>query len=367
MNFSKNSLNTYLKQALDLIFKLTKDNGFWDEQENKIIRALNYEVTKEDQIVWSPDNSIEWRYAPFALMGVMQWRDSNISNNIYDQKIKSELNYFVEKIQNEQVPSQMPSYGIGPLILSFSLAYKMFHNELYKDVAQNLYDYSIKKNDFNNSEDSLLLYGWCFLYEIKKDDNLRNDINRVLEDVIKKQNKKGLFIFENPTTRKHQNQMYTLLGVGKAIKVLNRREYLVNIERTLNYTIKHRMLKNGAFIWEDLPLLKRLKSKLICKIKNVTPYWELLFECHQTFFGNAVFQYYKAGGKKDYNKHIRLAIDWIFGNNILHKNLVEISSIGIPMRMISIKGNLDIEEQKFKGAYEVGSWITALTNWMTFF
>lgn len=352
----------YLNQTLNTLFRPTEDNGFWDEQENKIIRALNYEFTKEDKIVWSPDNSIKWRYAPFALMGIMQWRVSDTSTDTHDSKIKVELNYFIEKLEDKQTLSKIPSYGIGPLILSFSLAYKVFQDERYKETAWSLYEYAIKKFGFSNSEDSLLLYGWCFLYEIEKDDNLLNNITNVLEGIIKKQNEEGLFIFENPTTRRHQNQMYTLWGIGKAIEVLNRKEYLANMEKTLDYTIKHRMLNSGAFIWEDLPLLERLKSKVICKIKSVTPDWELLFECHQTFFVNAVSHYYKAEGEKNYDTHIRRAMEWIFGNNALNKDLVEISDIGVPMRMMSIKGKMGVNGQMFKGAYEIGSYMMALTN-----
>ena len=352
----------YLHQAVNALFRPTKDNGFWDEQENRIIRALNYEFTKEGKIIWSPDNSVEWRYAPFALMGVMQWRASSISDDTYDSKIKAELAYFIDKVKDKQILSKMPSMGIGHLILSFSLAYAVFHDEKYKDVAWKLHEYSAKRFNFNNSEDSLLLYGWCYLYEIEKNDSLLNSIINVLETIIKKQNEKGLFIFENPTTKRHQNQMYTLWGVGKAIEVSNKKEYLPNIERTLDYTIKYRMLNNGAFIWEDLPFIEKLKSKFICKIKNVIPDWELLFECHQTFFVNAVFHYYKAGGEKYYDPYVKRAMDWIYGNNSLNKNLVEISGIGVPMRMMSIKGKMNVNGQMFKGSYEIGSYVMALTN-----
>ena len=55
-------------------------------------------------------------------------------------------------------------------------------------------------------------------------------------------------------------------------------------------------------------------------------------------------------------------MDWIYGNNSLNKNLVEISGIGVPMRMMSIKGKMDVDGQMFKGSYEIGSYVMALTN-----
>ena len=362
VSLEKHDYKKYLDVAIECIFRPPKTNGFWDEKEGKIIRALNYKFIKEGKIVWSPDDSIKWRYAPFALMGIMQWRDSGISNDIYDSQIKLELNYFVEKVQDKQTLYQMPSYGIGPLILSFSLAYKVFQDESYKNIAWYLYNYSKDKFDFENSEDSLLLYGWSFLYGIDKDNNLLNEINRILDLIIKKQNNKGLFIFKNPTTKRHQNQMYTLWGIGKAIEVLNKKEYLKSIEDNLEYTIKNRMLDNGAFIWENFQPLAKPILKLVCKIKNGVPYWEFLFECHQTFFVNAVLHYYNAGGEKSYDKEIKRAMNWIFGNNVLNENLVKLSGIGVPMRMMTKKGGIDVEGQMFKGTYEIGSYIIALTN-----
>jgi len=88
---------TYLTLALETLFRPTKDKGFWDEKEGRIVRALNYTINK-GKIVWSSvDASMEWRYAPFALMGVLQWRVSDISEDIYDLKIKMQLDYFTKK------------------------------------------------------------------------------------------------------------------------------------------------------------------------------------------------------------------------------------------------------------------------------
>ena len=355
-------VHVYLRQALDALFRPIGDNGFWDENENKIIRALNYKILDNRKLIWMPDNSVKWRYVPFAFMGVMQWRASSISSKVYDSKIKAQLDYFMEKIEDEKTLSKIPSYGIGPLILSFSLAYKIFQSEEYRKTAWKLYYYSLRRFDFNNSEDSLLLYGWSFLYEIERCKDLLRSINNALQIILQKQDENGLFIFKNPTTKRHQNQMYALWGIGKAIEVLNKKEYTAMMEKTFEYTIKRRMLDNGAFIWEDLPLSKKMQLKFIYKIKGIIPFWELLFECHQTFFVNAVFHYYKAGGERDYNEYIKKAMKWIYGNNVLNKNLVEISGIGVPMRVMTINGKMDIKGQMFKGAYEVGSYIMALTN-----
>ena len=275
-----NFYKEYLDKALRALFRPIENNGFWDSKNNKFIKSLKCEV-KNNKIVWFPDYSENWRYTPFALMGVMYWRNSIISNNFYDDQIKDELEYFVHQINDEKILASMPSYGIGPLIMAFSLASRLFNNKNYKEIAIYLYQYSRRKFNFNNSEDSLLLYGWSWLYEIFPDYISKKDIARVLKFIIRKQNRRGLFIFKNLlTTKKHQNQMYILWGVGKAIEVLKEKKYLVNIEKTIDYTIKNRMLPNGALLWEDHVFwLRTLKNKII----NREPGWNYLFECHQTF------------------------------------------------------------------------------------
>lgn len=355
-------ISKYLNLALETLFRSVEKQGFWNSQDKKIVGAIRYRIGRNDELIWDFNASNSWRYEPFALMGVLHWRNSRIASNAYDQNIKFELDYFTKKIHDKGILSQISSYEIGPLIVSFSYAYKIFQDEKYKNIAWYLYNYSKEKFDFNDSEDGLLLYGWSFLNKFHEDINLKNVINKALEDIIQKQNEKGLFIFENLSTERHQNQMYVLLGIGKAIEVLGRKEYLKNIEKTLDYTINNRMLDNGAFIWNDpYPIIKFWK-KIVGKIVGIVPHWELLFECHQTFFINAALQYYKSGGKKDYNKNLSQAVDWIYGKNILRKSLVELSGIGVPIRVMTINGNINVNMQKFKGTYEIGSYIMTLTG-----
>ena len=82
---------------------------------------------------------------------------------------------------------------------------------------------------------------------------------------------------------------------------------------------------------------------------------------------NAIFQYYKApGGDQKYNTEILKAINWIYRTNILHKNLVDLSNIGVPLRTMLINGKIHLPHQTFKGTYEIGSYIMALTNLLSY-
>lgn len=350
-----------LERALDCLFRPTERNGFWDTNDGKFIRALEYSMTDEG-VSWEHDGRVLWRYAPFALMGVMQWRVSSIGHSQYDEKIIQELTYFEQQIRQNNAYKQMPSYGIGPLILSFSLAARTFADENYENIAWNLYKYSIEEFDFNHAEDSLLVYGWTYLYEHNADDALRADIDDALWQLIEQITSEGLFSFENETTRRHQNQMYALWGLCRAIEVTNKPGYLDSVEQVLDYTIKHRMRSDGAFIWEDVPLWRRLLA-YPRKITDLRPsHWRFLYECHQTFFVNAIAHYYQAGGSKNYDRSVRRAMAWIYGNNNRNEDLVNHSGIGVPMRQMTTDNRITVSDQMYKGAYEIGSYVMALTE-----
>ena len=54
-------------------------------------------------------------------------------------------------------------------------------------------------------------------------------------------------------------------------------------------------------------------------------------------------------------------MEWIFGENRINEDLVSITKIDIPTRIMSRKGQLYINNNDFKGSYEVGSYVFALT------
>lgn len=375
---------SHLEKALECLFRPIEKDGFWDTEEEKIIRALEYSITDKG-FVWRPDDSVEWRYAPFALMGVMRWRTSALGSDQYDGKIRSQLRYFTNCIEDKSTLNRMPSYGIGPLIVGFTLAAESFDESRYAATANRLYEYSRQRFDFTHAEDSLLLFGWSHLYKYSDNDELRDDIANALWTVNERITPAGLFRFENSTTLRHQNQMYALWGLCAAIEVTGTAGYLDSAEQVLDYTIEHRMRDDGAFIWEDVSRRRRLKRAVLKRmlpfndpspdseekwpaLKRIggrPPHWDFLYECHQTFFVNAVLSYYAAGGAKNYDRELREAMSWIYGDNALGRNLVEYSGIGVPMRQMTVDTRIDVADQMYKGAYEVGSYIMALTDLVT--
>lgn len=351
----------YLDLALECLFRPAREHGFWDDQGGNIIRAQNYSFDDNGNIRWRSDLSNKWRYAPFALLGVMMWRSSSVSDERYDSRITSALNFYVETLKDKKNKIEVPSYGLGTLIAAFSLGYKIFQNFNYKESAVVLYDQVIRDLSFDNSEDMLVLFGMCILQEVTAEDKIEHTIRTVVQRTFEKQDRNGIFIFSNRTTKRHQNQMYTLWALSKAAALGHGKDKIGLIEETLHKTVNDRMMENGAMVWEDFNTARKAVNIVSCRLKKVYPYWKLLYECHQTFFVNAVF-FYKKIGNIDFNQYIVRAMNWIYGENMLGKNLVDISTIGVPMRVMTVEGNMVVEGQMFKGSYEIGSYIMALTH-----
>jgi len=348
-----------LERALTCLYRPVGEDGFWDPEGGKIVRALEFEIT-DGTLAWTPDDSVEWRYAPFAIMGTMRWRASSLGDDRHDERIEQVLDYFEEKRGDPDTLAEIPSYGIGPLVVAFSLAADVFGNAAHERTARDLFEHS-RGSAFDHAEDSLLAYGWSYLYDLTGDADVGEAVEDAIWSMTERLDPDDVFVFDNHTTRRHQNQMYTLWGLCKAIEVTGETGFLDNAARVLDRTIEKRMLDSGAFIWEDVPQRHRIRRALERRLGRAPPHWDLLYACHQTFFVNAVAHYYRAGGDRKYNEAVRRAMEWLYATNEWEKDLIELSGIGVPMRGMTVRGRID-EDQSFKGSYEVGAGIMALTE-----
>nr|WP_282594782.1 methyltransferase domain-containing protein [Halomarina salina] len=355
-----------LSRALDCLFRPAEEAGFWldDGEGGHVARELTYEVDAEGRPTnWTARDDAQWRYAPFALMGAMQWRVSAHGTDEHDAKLRRELTYFEEQVDDGAL-DELSSYGLGPLTCAFALASDVFDGR-YLDRARDLFDHAAPRTGFDHSEDALVLYGWTYLYERRPAPDVREAIDRGMASVVDRQDGWGtLFAFDNPTTRRHQNQLYALWGLCRAIEVTDRPGYLENVAAVLDYTIEHRMREDGAFVWEDPDRWTRWGFELRRRLGRTDrrPHWDFLYACHQTFFVNAVAHYYAAGGRRDYDAELGRAMRWLDGANDRGTDLAAESGLGVPLRFVTTDGRIDVPDQQFKGAYEVGSHLMALTN-----
>ena len=362
----------YCESALSALFRPTDENGFW--AGDHVVSALEYELDDDGRPTnWSADDDVRWRYAPMALLGAMQWRVSSLGTDAYDDRLRSQLSYFEDAVADDATLAAMPSYGTGPLTAAFAVASDVFADQKrdYLDVARTLFERDDDRVAFDHAEDSLALYGWTYLHEYlpDRDDSreaVQSAIDRGMYEIVERQNAwKTLFYFDNETTRRHQNQMYTLWGLSRAIEVTGRTGYLENVEAVLEYTVEERMREDGAFIWEDPARRTRVGWDLRKRLgsgEGRPPHWEFLYPCHQAFFVTAVAHYHAAGGDRDYDVELGRAMRWVYGENPRDENLVDCTGIGVPVRYVTTDGGMGVADQQFKGAYEVGADVLALTQ-----
>ena len=361
----------YLDAALRALFRPVADDGFFHPDTGRIVRGLEYKQTGTG-FEWTVDEDHQWRYPPMALMGILQWRTASPGDDRYDDRLRQALDNIASRLEAATL-AELPVYGLGPLLVAYTLAAEIFaerndeHEQVasYESVARRITDHTTGRVTFEHAEDSLALYGWTYRYERTGDSALRDAIEDGIWAVIERQDPStDRFLFDNPTTQWHQNQQYTLWGLCRAIAVTGLDGYLENARRVLNDTVENRLRADGALLWDN-PTRRdhlRYRARRVLGRTDGPPHWELLFACHQTFFINAVHHYRAAGGEQSFTTPVRRAANWLFGRNPRGQNLVELSGIGVPMRQMTTDGRLNTPGQKFKGTYEVGAYVAALTN-----
>ena len=357
---------TTLDDALDRLFRPLDDYGFWNEEDGMFVRARTYELDDEDNAVgWSIDDHEAWQYTPLALMGVLQWRTSQLATDAHDDRIRRACVYLRECISDPDMLDTMSSYGVGPLIGAFARAATVFDDDFH-DTAVELFHYSKESFDFVQTVDALLLCGWASFFEWTADETVAAELLSSVEDglwtVAERMTPEGLFAFENETSRQHQHQMYVVWGLARAIQVTGMTGYLDSIERVLDYTIEKRMRDDGAFLREDISRRQCLKRNALARLGLRPRQWKVLDSSRQTFFVNAVAAYYRAGGKRRYDEEVRRAMGWTYGNSLLDCDLSELSSIGAPTRHLTINNEREIPDQNVENVDEIGSFVMALTD-----
>jgi hypothetical protein len=346
----------FLSKSMDRIFLSTEKLGFWDDKNSRIHSRLD--CTKDWEWEVNPDPSD--RYGVFTISLILLAKfQHGLDISAYEAKITAYLNYIKGEILSYE-KSNITYGAFNALVLGQLL----FENQGYDFKKEIQASYQLLKNQISvisNNEDSLALIGLSLYYKhINNDKEVLKYIERLVESLLGSQNTKGFFLTGDIRGVYHQRTMYTLWGLAFASDITHKKEIKLAIEKSIQHVWDFRRDgKDNAFLWHPLVYNSRKKSKIPLPILSPVSV-NYLFECHQTFFANAVsfYQYfYKTEKFSDYRYK---ALDWIFGENRMKTNLVEITKIDIPARIMSRKGELFIKNNYFKGSYEVGSYIFAL-------
>ena len=360
-NLNTDTFQTSLQGMMDALFRPVEENGFWSESEGRILRALNVEFEASGGLRWSPDTGEQFRYGPMALMGLAMWRLSSLGDDRYDTKLQRNLVYFREHIKKPETLRQMPSYGVGPLIYAMSRLHELWPDDGFEDAAATAADLALREYAFRNNEDSLVLMGLATRAD-RLSDEQRSRMQAGAQSLRSIQDEKGLYrAHEYRLGFKHQNQMYTMWGLGHTDMVFGETTSVEGMRRCLQYTIDHRMQADGALLWHHYrDWIHRFHSAIQSMMGRVAEPLRL-YSCHQAFFIYAIQVFRQVSGEADAFAAARdNALRWEYGQNVIGEDLFEKSGIGIPMRIMTTSGQLNVPTQRFVGIYEIGAMIMCM-------
>ena len=346
------------EKALERIFINVDQNGFWDSKKDRIYSRIE----SDEGWNWKkvPDNSD--RYGVFTITCILLAGllfGTNLSK--YEEDIIRYLKYIQKNISGYN--NSVLTYGAFNALVLGEIFYKekglIFQKEIFSafDVLRN------NITEIKDNEHSLVLIGLSCLYNYgKRDESLRRYISQLVNGLLRSQGKKPFFYTGDLRAVYHQRAMYTLWGLAFASRITNFGEIKHAIERTVKYIWNYR--RDGAddaFLWHPpLYIVKHSSGLYVPIFSNKSS--KYLFECHQTFFVNTIMFYEYFFNDDKFNSYGAKALMWIFGKNRMNLDLVETTTLDIAARIMSKHKELFIKYQNFKGSYEVGSYILALSK-----
>ena len=375
--------NKYLDLALESLFRKIEDNGFWCDDEKRIIFKLDIDETTKPKISWSPDLSLEYRYGPYALMGALYWR-SKISDkeSKYDDKLIAYSNFLLTKIQKGKgLKDDSSGLNHSLVLASLTLSSTIFPElrEKYFKKIMELYNFTIETwpvEKINDNQCYILLYSYCHLYnlfvEVKKPkeaEELLIIIKNFILYMSSIQSQIGAFDNGDPRFIYHQRMFLPLWGYFKGLNliknIISERQRLSLLEsgkKGIEFACKKRMLKNGELYWHEYFWTYKNNSSIFGRTPKFNPNKNLFYEVHQCLFVVALSEYKYLTTDSNFDTFREKAINWIFINNKKREKFIDDTNLGLPFRVMTNNGSVFYKGNMFKGSYEVGIYIMALVN-----
>ncbi len=344
-----------LNDALSSIFTDIDSLGFWDNLHNRINSKLQHNIDWE----WTAINDNNDRYGVFALSCILLAKYLySLDTQKYDHKINSYLRYIRHHISDYSL--QDLTYGAFNTLVLGAVIYK--DKSYDQQIEQCIIRFKKHIPTITDNNYSLLLIGLSYYLKhlSPNDHSSKKYLQNLVKRLLASQNQDGYFQTGDLRLFHHQRVMYTLWGLIIASEHYLPQKIKAVVEKPLGYIWQHCKDSNdNAFLWHPRFYFAKTSFGLPIPIYiQKSPAY--LFECHQSFFTNAVKLYKTVYNSNRFDEYSKKAMDWIFGQNRIKTNLVEVTKINIPARIMTLDGNLFVKGQNFKGSYEIGSYILAL-------
>ena len=353
--------NKYLDLALESLFRPIDENGFWLDSEKRIIFRLDMSKDPNNEIYWKPDLNLEYRYGPYALMGVLYWRSKNkIEASKYDNNLINYSNFLLSKIGSngglqDDDSGLNHSLVLASLTLS-SLIYPDFRKKSLEKIIE-LYNFTIETwpvEKIKDSQSYILLYSYCYLYKLfvkledhEKSESLLLNIRKFIEYMSSIQAKTGAFDNGDPRFIYHQRMFLPLWGYFKGLGLLKDTlskdlwsNYAESGKKGIEFACKKRMLKDGELYWHEYFWTYKNDSSFFGKSVKFNPHKNLFYEVHQCLFVVALSEYRRVTGDVSFDKCMERALNWIFINNNKGINFITDTNLGLPFRVMTKNGSV---------------------------
>ena len=346
--------NEQLKIALDRLFTSKEHNGFWDAKEGKIIESLYHDKTWNWRYVHSDSN----RYGLFCIASILMAKKyNNLDLADYKDNFRVYLKY-IQNHLNTLSKNDLTYGGLLSLILGIELGYIDMDINRLEPLLLSSCEYAL--NNYDNQNTLILIPLTLYLLH-HKSSTLTESFESLLYKNINSVDKDSKFQTGDIKYCYHQRLMYTLWGLIFSAQHSNTEVIHTIAQNTLRFVWENGRQEDNGFLWHpDFYFVSnRFRYFPIPILNKKTSSY--LFECHQTFFAIAVDLYNNVFNEKFMVKERDLALDWIFGANRMNLDLTKITRLGIPNRIMTSDKKLFVNGNNFKGSYEIGSYILALS------
>ena len=351
---SKNQTRTIeqlktVQNAFNCLDRETGRNGFWSPEQKTYARLLI--GVKGDEGWEKPDH----RYTLFGLAGALRAHRKTCAGNLEHLKQASEWTY--DAVQTG-IPQDSFYYG-G--LWALAEAALVFKDEKYGALA--VQTIRNTRNAFVVSPDLNYCVGMFGISQLLKTRTCDTYLFKVLKEkcdqITYSINDAGIPATGDYRAGYHQRLMYTCWGLLGSAWILHNEKAIMAAEKILDFVTDKRIDKDGGIRWHSVVEQNVLPRGL----PGIYPYgYNLYYECHQCFYLIAVHLFHKLTNTKNYFETSKKVHDWIFGKNRWQMDLTGLGIMGLPIRCISSKGRYSLPLNRFKGCYEVGSFLWAMTE-----
>ena len=343
-----------LDNALEIIFRDSTEIGFWNSSNNWI----SEKIINDKDWHWQHENCNSHRYGLFTLSMILLSKDLyNLDTNKYDDKILAFI-YWVYNNLGKLSVSELTYGGLLSIVLGKKLYYL---DNLELDVVEAFLTKTYNKIiPLFDNQNSLILTAAKYFLDQKKSEKQLDELKKLTNIILSSKNDSCFFETGDVRAVYHQRIMYNLWGLLFASNYHAPEQIKGIAEDTLRYVWDERRNKeDNAFLWHPSFYIIKYKKGIRIPVYNPKSA-KYLFECHQTFFSNSINFYQLFFNSNLFQLEKEKALEWIWGNNKINRNLFDVTGIGIPARIMDLKGNLIIDNQQFIGSYEIGSLILSL-------